>query len=247
MKRFVLRIDDVSPAMAWSKFAPLEATLERLQVPALLGVVPDCRDPKLSMEAEDVHFWDRVRGWRELGWTIAQHGYTHVCDTTASGLWGSGGKSEFAGHDYAVQSERISAGKRILQREGVWQPYFMAPSHSFDLVTVRALAALDFTAVTDGDGLWPYRVGPITFVPQLFSGTTNFGSGLYTLCLHVNHMTDTDIDRLLSRIARMRDRFISFETALEVKPLNETVALMSRRITRLVLPTARKARTLRAG
>jgi len=40
--RFVIRFDDVTPGMAWSKFAPFDALAQELNIPYLIGVVPDC-------------------------------------------------------------------------------------------------------------------------------------------------------------------------------------------------------------
>ena len=59
--RFVIRFDDVTPGMAWSKFAPFDALAQELNIPYLIGVVPDCRDPALSVEPHRADFWDFVR------------------------------------------------------------------------------------------------------------------------------------------------------------------------------------------
>jgi hypothetical protein len=59
--RFVIRFDDVTLGMAWSKFAPFDALAQELNIPYLIGVVPDCRDPALSVEPHRADFWDFVR------------------------------------------------------------------------------------------------------------------------------------------------------------------------------------------
>ena len=55
-----------------------------------------------------------------------------------------------AGHSYETQKKRLLKGKEILQRELLWTPVFMAPNHSFDLITIDALQELKFDTVLDG-------------------------------------------------------------------------------------------------
>ena len=56
---------------------------------------------------------------------------------------------------------------RAEQTKSVWDGVFMAPSHSFDADTLRALRDLDFTSITDGFGFYPYDLHGLTAVPQL--------------------------------------------------------------------------------
>lgn len=216
MSRFILRIDDVAPGMAWDKLDRLRATLDSAGVRPIVGVVPDCRDRKLQVGPPVPDFWDRIRDMRDSGWAIAQHGFTHVYDSEDPGLVGSSPKSEFAGHPFDVQFERLRAGKAILESEGCWQPYFMAPSHSFDDHTLLALEQLSFVALTDGYGLYPYREGRIVCVPQLFSRPIHVGVGVYTLCLHLNGVSIESIDHVAHFICRRAARFMGFPEAIEL-------------------------------
>ena len=56
-------------------------------------------------------------------------------------------QSEFAGLDYLTQYIKILKGKEILENNGIETNVFMAPSHSFDDLTVRALHRLGFKYV----------------------------------------------------------------------------------------------------
>jgi len=111
--RYVIRFDDITPGMAWSKFKPFEAVADALHLPFLIGVVPQCRDLSLSVEPERADFWPWVRERASKGWTIAQHGYTHLYATKESGLLGIGGKSELAGCLMASNWPSLLRAKRF--------------------------------------------------------------------------------------------------------------------------------------
>lgn len=233
--KFVLRFDDIAPAMAWSKFAAFESLARDMDIPILMGVVPKCLDPNLTKESEKFNFWDEVRNWNSRNWTIAQHGYTHQYVTKNPGLLAVSNKSELAGLSYEEQYLKLSAGKFILQQQGVWQPVFMAPSHSFDLITLKVLVDLDFRYLTDGYGVYPYKIGSITAVPQLFASPANFGFGVYTICLHVNNMSEAQIQSVLHFIREHRKQFISFFEATTICSSVPVVPFVSRLLTTAAL------------
>ena len=242
MSRFIVRFDDICPGMDWARFAPFEAFFaDHPRIKPLLGVVPDNRDPKLDIQRPVADFWDRVRRWQDQGWTIAQHGYTHVYSRPGGGLLGIGSKSEFTGLPLAEQQRLLAAGQAILRAERVWQPWFMAPSHSFDLDTLRALRALGFKGVTDGFGLYPYEVEGLTLVPQLLASPRHLGFGLYTICLHSNDMSPQRIDTMLQFMARHEDSFTSAEEALSHRAPPGLGAPL-RALTRSALHAARRHR-----
>ena len=240
--RFVIRFDDVTPGMAWSKFAPFDALAQELNIPYLIGVVPDCRDPALSVEPHRADFWDFVRERVARGWTVSQHGHTHHYVTAERGLLGIGKKSEFAGLPFAEQKEKLAAGKNILVREGVWQPVFMAPSHSFDENTLKALDDLGFESLTDGYGFYPYKIRGLLAVPQLFSKPIGFGFGVETVCLHVNTLSVGQIDRQVATLRARRGSIISFLEALKVVAPVPLIAPVVRVASEVALKTFRLVR-----
>ena len=240
--RFVIRFDDVTLGMAWSKFAPFDALAQELDIPYLIGVVPDCRDPALSVEPHRADFWDFVRERVVRGWTVAQHGHTHQYLTAERGILGIGKKSEFAGLPFAEQKEMLATGKNILVREGVWQPVFMAPSHSFDANTLKALDDLGFESLTDGYGFYPYEIKGLMAVPQLFSKPIGFGFGVETVCLHVNTLSVAQIDRQVSTLRARRGSIISFPEALKVVAPAPLIAPVVRVASEVALKTFRSLR-----
>jgi len=208
--KYILRFDDVAPGMAWSKFLPLKNKIEDLGIKSILGVVPSCMDKSLYVENSRSDFFDLVRTWKGYGDSILQHGTYHLYTTQNAGILKINNSSEFSGMNYENQFELILTGKRILQEEKCWQPYFMAPSHSFDSITLKVLSDLDFVALSDGYGFFPYTQSNILFVPQLFSKPIKYLPGISTICIHINNMSKPQIDHLFSFIKLNKDSFIDF-------------------------------------
>ena len=240
--RYLIRFDDVVPGMAWSHFAAFERIADTCALPYLIGVVPECRDPKLAVEPARADFWDWVRARKAAGWTVAQHGYQHLYETDARGILGIGRKSEFAGLPYDTQFQKLAAGKAIMQAEHVWSGVFMAPSHSFDENTIKALRALDFTALTDGFGFYPYDLEGLSAVPQLFARPLGLGFGVETICLHVNTMRDDAIERMIEFIGAHRQQIISFDDALTIQPMVPVLSFALRHATSVALRLRRAVR-----
>lgn len=74
-------MDDVTPDMDWAKFMRFKALCDLYQVQPLIGVVPDCQDAMLHIDEPEISsaaFWDYLKTLKDEGWTIAQHGVTHV-------------------------------------------------------------------------------------------------------------------------------------------------------------------------
>ena len=211
---FILRFDDVSPGMAWQKFEPFKARLQDLGIKCVLGVVPDCQDMSLDVEPKRDNFFDYVRFYKEFGDTIAQHGCFHVYNTKSAGLLGINPRSEFAGNSFDKQLALLSLGKNKLQSEGVWEPYFMAPAHSFDDDTIDALKALGFIALTDGYGFSPYQYRSMILIPQLTAAPLNLGFGYCTICVHINTMTDKSLAQLIKFVEENKEKFVDFKTVV---------------------------------
>ena len=137
-----IRMDDITPDMDWNKFERFKAILDKHEVKPLIGVVPDNKDKKLQIDAPRKAFWEYVKMLQNEGWVVAMHGLTHVYSNRECGMFPIGDKSEFAGLPYEKQDEMIREGKRILKGHGIITDFFMAPSHSYDRNTLKALKKL---------------------------------------------------------------------------------------------------------
>lgn len=200
--------------MSWKNFLALKHPIEKLGIRSILGVVPENRDRSLQYEPPRSDFFDLMRKFHQYGDAIAQHGTYHCYTTDESGILGINHRSEFAGLSYIDQLELLRTGKDILQKEGIWEPYFMAPAHSFDANTLKALCELNFVGVTDGYGFYPYMHSGLKFIPAMTASPFNVGFGYCTICLHTNTITEATIDRLLNFISENRSKFVDFKALI---------------------------------
>ena len=108
-----------------------------------------------------------------------------------------------AGHNFQEQLRRLQKGKSILKDEGLWEPIFMAPSHSFDLNTLLALKKTGFETVLDGISLFPYRKYSLNFIPQISSKPLPaFLPGISQLCIHINTISDNELINLIDFVEK---------------------------------------------
>ena len=199
--KFAFRLDDIVPTMDWDKFNRAMAIFSRFGVVPLLGLVPENLDPELVKGPSEEDFWTKMVGLQASGLVeLSQHGYQHKYQTKVVGMVGTGfgikPQSEFAGLSYEQQHSVLAKGRSILEEKGLRTNYFMAPGHTFDLATIRALGDLGFEALTDGISLFPSRIDGMKLVPQQLWKPAWMPFGYWTICLHSNTMTDADFARI---------------------------------------------------
>ena len=210
MSRFLIRFDDIHPEMNHLNFQRMIDLMSGYGIKGILGVIPDNRDKGLQKSKVDPDFWEKIKRLENKGFWIAQHGYQHVYDTQNGGILNLNLQSEFAGHPYAIQKEKMEAGKKILLQKGFSPILFMAPSHSFDQTTLTVAKELNY-AITDGFGLWPKIKKGLLFIPQLFASPFHLGFGVYTICLHTDVMKEKDFVRLEEHLRKNQKHYISLE------------------------------------
>lgn len=220
--RIAVRMDDISPEMDWVKWELADRILKEHHITPLLGVVPDNRDTNLIKDKKSdsqEFFWDFLRKCQAEGYVLALHGCSHVYDTKKGGMFPLNSFSEFAGHPYEKQYERLAHGKDILAQHGIHMDIFMAPAHSYDRNTLKALCELGIYKMTDGFGRKPYVYQGITFYPIAHHLEKQWAQeGYTTLVLHTNTMEEKDFRRL-ERILSERD-VISYQDYLQVEPVH---------------------------
>lgn len=217
--RYIWRMDDITPNMNWDNFWMFIELFRKYSIKPLLGIVPDNRDPQLVVHEANPDFWKIMNGLQSNGVVeFAQHGYQHLYVTQEGGLLGGkyGFKlqSEFAGLPYDLQLKKISSGKKILENHGIYTDVWMAPSHSFDRTTLKALLDAGFKVVTDGIALYPYSMEGLLFIPQQLWRPKSFPIGVLTICLHINS-SDYDDFRNIERFLNTGAYTISFSEARE--------------------------------
>lgn len=211
-KRILIRIDDVCPTMDYDKFMERIRFFRELEIKPLLGVIPDCEDE--SLRYGEIHdFWEMIRGFAEEGYPIAMHGYKHVYTTHKRGLVCFRKLSEFSGLPYETQLEMLQSGRRILEEKGIHTQWFMAPGHSYDRQTVRALYEAGFRYVSDGRSSMPYYLKGIKFIPATSIWMSPFCGKIVTLCLHPNTDTERSYQKVKTFIQQNRSLVYSFSDA----------------------------------
>lgn len=206
--RFLIRIDDVHPEMNHQKFDAFINLIESNNIKALLGVIPLNKDRSICRGQLDENFWNKIKNLESRGHLISQHGYTHVYDSKNSGILSINKNSEFAGHSYNIQKEKFLKGLNQLKAKGLEPKIFMAPSHSFDKITLKILKEYNYS-ITDGYGLWPRMKKEVLMIPQLFAGPRDFFIGLYTFCYHTNTLPENEFKKLANHIKKNKSKYIN--------------------------------------
>lgn len=187
LRKISVRFDDVCPTMNYEKFEIANQKLRLYGIKPLLGIVPYCKDEELMIETPHEDFWEYMRSLKAEGYSIAMHGYTHVCDSSGKGIVSRGRRSEFAGYPYDIQYEKIKKGKKIMERNGVDTTIFFAPAHSYDKNTLKALASNGFKYISDGKSNKSYRQNGIECIPCRYNGLPRIGNrGYYLVPLHTS-------------------------------------------------------------
>lgn len=234
--KIAVRMDDISPGMDWDKFNTFYQMLKDKGIYPLLGVVPNNQDVNLNIDecVEDSIFWERIRGFMDEGCAIAMHGYDHIYTTKKGGLFPLNDFSEFAGIDYAEQKKQISLGKKILAENGVETDLFMAPAHSYDINTLKALKECGFNKITDGFGIKPYAYKKLTFYPIAFKQGLSLKrkNGTTTFVVHSNTMSEGEFARWKELLNRTNSvQWIPYNELLAEKSIKHNfVAIIVERL-----------------
>lgn len=187
MKKILVRFDDICPTMNFHQFQIAMEQMDKNGVKPLIGVIPDCQDPDLQIEEPHVDFWEFVKELQAKGYTVAMHGSVHVFDNHARGTIVNRWDSEFAGHPYEIQLQKIRKGKEILESHGIHTDIFFAPGHSYDNNTLKALYACGFKYISDGKSAKPYTSYGVTCIPCRSGGVPGMRFGTYhTAVLHAH-------------------------------------------------------------
>ncbi|MCR4586624.1 MAG: DUF2334 domain-containing protein [Lachnospiraceae bacterium] len=224
MRKIVIRIDDVCPEMDWTKMERFERLLDEYSIKPLIGVVPFNHDRQLMApdESRNPDFADEAAyaAWlkkkQEAGWMIALHGCFHVYTTKNGGLFPLNVFSEFAGVPYKRQKRMIGRGRDKLKELGIRCNIFMAPGHSYDEDTLKALRSCGFKYVTDGYGHKPYMYKGLKFLPisMLRSRELKADRGITTFVVHTWEMEESDFTEYEKLFSEQRERFGDYEEML---------------------------------
>ena len=216
--QYLLRIDDLCPTHSREGWKKLRTLIDEFQVKPILAVVPENLDPELMLSSPDASFWDEMAALESAGAMIGLHGFHHLCAIRGPCLVGIHRTSEFAGVSIATQQKWIRSGICILRDHGLNPRIFVAPRHGFDAWTLRALRTEGISLITDGFARQPHMRAGITWIPQQLWGPVKKPSGLWTICIHPNHTTDSEIARLRAFLHANSNRFTSVDRLIAASP-----------------------------
>lgn len=211
MSKYIMRLDDAAMKMDIKKWKRMEELLDKYRVKPLVGVIPDCKDSMMDCYDENKNFWIKVKSWEKQGWIIALHGYDHVYCTEDGGLNPVNKRSEFAGLNLNLQKEKIKKGIEILNEHEIEPQVFFAPSHTFDINTIKALKSeSNIRIISDTISNKPYKKYNMTFVPQQSGRARVLPFKVITFCYHPNTMNETDFIQLEKFLIKWKEKFINF-------------------------------------
>jgi len=213
----LIRIDDIAENMNWNLMEKSELLFEKYGIKPVLGVIPENKDDTLLSYPKKNDFWEKVRIWKNKGWEIAMHGYTHVYDkkTKRNDYFNHGGDSEFCGHSLEIQELRIKKGLKKFDREKIKIRTFFAPNHTYDQNTFVALKNNGINEIIDGYGLMPYSENNIKFIPQLFYKVFALPFGIQSTQIHLNYWEQKDFDNFEKFIVKNSNKIITYDEALK--------------------------------
>ena len=220
MDKILIRFDDICPTMNIRQWQRAEEVLRKYNVKPLLGIVPDNVDEELMIDPPMPSYWEYIKRLQKDGYKIAMHGYRHQYDIKHRGIINRGKNSEFAGHPYEIQYEKIKRGKEILLSHGIDTDTFFAPSHSYDLNTLRALAANGFKYMSDGKTRRPIVRKGVLCVPSSFSSLAKYEKpGCKCVVFHTNEWTRNDkksgYDNLVYVCSKYNNSIVDFQSYVE--------------------------------
>lgn len=218
--KIAVRLDDITSDMDYEKFYKMKQILDTYQIKPLIGVVPFNEDKNLMQGPKHEDFSGFLQGLLTEGWSIALHGYEHLYSTDKGGLFPLNHFSEFAGLPLEKQDEMIAKGKEQLANWGIETDIFMAPAHSFDRNTLKALKKNGFSYVTDGFGKKPYIRKGLVFLPIAIKQSDCYKNteGYTTLVYHTNTMEEKDFERCKKMFEDNKEKLIPYKEYLEQLP-----------------------------
>lgn len=225
--KYYIRLDDACEKRDIEKWSMMETILDTYNIAPLVGVIPKCEDTNMDKYVVDTDFWSKVEKWKSKGWTIALHGYSHVCITKDGGINPVNNRSEFAGVSIEEQKEKIAKGIEIFRSHNIYPKVFFAPSHTFDENTIFALKECsDIRIISDTVANKPYNKGGITFIPQQCGAVRKLPFNTVTFCYHPNTMVEKDFKKLDSFIDKYRGYFLNYECAVSSRKFSAYDAIL---------------------
>lgn len=209
---YFIRLDDACEYMNLKKWNQMELLLDKYNIRPLVGIIPDCKDPKMKgTYPKYIDFWRREKKWEEKGWAIALHGYQHLYVSKNGGINPVNQKSEFAGVSLGIQKNKIKKGIWILNKHNIFPTVFFAPAHTFDnntLIALKEESSINIISDTIASNI--YYKDNFWYVPLQSGACRKLPVNVATFCYHPNTMKDSDFRQLETFIVNNKNMFSDF-------------------------------------
>ena len=218
----LIRFDDIAPNMNWEMMDKCQELLNHYNLKPVMGVIPNNKDEELLKYPKRENFWQIIQNWISNDWTIAMHGCNHLYDneTNKKDYFNYGGRSEFYGHSYETQLNKIRKGLEVFKKNDIKIETFFAPNHTYDQNTFKALKDSGILKIIDGYGLMPFTMNGIKFVPQLFYRFLALPFGIQSTQIHINNWSSEDFKTFKNFIKKNREKFITADFAFSINKIN---------------------------
>jgi len=210
--KYIIRLDDACSTMNSSNWKRIEILLNKYQIKPIVAVIPNNQDQKLIVDNINKDFWKDVKRWQNKDWEIALHGFEHKYVTKHKSIVPINNYSEFAGVTLKEQYYKIREGIKIFNQNNISCRVWIAPAHSFDENTIKALKQeSDIKIISDGIAWSPYYEHEMHWIPQQLWKPREMPFGTWTICYHPNEMKDKDFERLENFLEKNSKKFTSID------------------------------------
>jgi predicted deacetylase len=210
--KYIIRLDDACPTMNHKHWNRMENILDKYNINPMVAVIPNNKDKKLMVNAIKENFWKSVKLWQNKKWEIALHGFEHKYVSKSAGLVPINSYSEFSGLELEKQCYKIKEGIRIFKEHDINCRLWIAPAHSFDENTIKALKKeSDITIISDGIAFSPYYEYDMYWIPQQLWKPREMLFGTWTICYHPEEMKEKDFVRLENFLEKNHQKVTSVE------------------------------------
>lgn len=211
MVQYLIRLDDLCPTSNLEKWRRFFDLFDYYSISPIVAVIPNNRDPKLLKCGGFNHnYWQYVRDLQERKYVIAMHGFDHCYVSTDSGIMKQNRRSEFAGLSLHIQEHKIMAAVEIFESENIRSNIFIAPAHSFDHNTLKALKKYsNIRIISDGLLASPYKRLGFKWIPVQLSAVEPKLHGTWTFNYHPETCSKNDFEKLEAFIHRNHQYFVS--------------------------------------
>ena len=214
--RYLIRLDDASHYSNLSNWGKIEDILDKHNIKPIVAVIPNNKDQSLNYSSYNYSFWKVVKKWKEKNWSIAMHGHSHSFHKVKRKnlIFPFYNRSEFAELSLEAQKIKIKKSLNEFKKNNIYPELWVAPGHSFDKITLKALKNVtNINIVSDGIAFYPYYKEGFHFIPQQLWDLKKRFFGLWTICLHPDTMTASQIVEFEFKIKKLSKlkKFISID------------------------------------